>query len=264
MKNSRRITQAVQVTNDPRKVHIYHKELVFYRGICIKPLEKKQVLKKISKYGLNSNDPHWRKTEFVDHKGKLAKLLNKPDLTVQDVRPSKMVNNEFGGQTRISIGAEPAVCACGDETGATYYALKHNRNEQEGKTEALIIQFKAQVKDIIIDGCDFMFNCMQFGSSDQHKANLVKIFGRESGKYYELARKSSEQDFRIAIAYLAVQDPIIILNHYNNKTVIGGRWGTIFRSAFQIRLPIPAEKIIDVFSPRLPIPVPEIRVKDVR
>ncbi|NBS87526.1 MAG: hypothetical protein EBS60_05535 [Verrucomicrobia bacterium] len=256
--------KTVRAANDSTKSDKLHEELVFYRGICIKPVEKKQVLEKIAKYGLNSNDQHWHKTEFVDHKGKLAKLLKKSDLTVQDVRPSKMVSNKFAGQTRVSIGAEPAVCACGDETGATYYALKHNRNEKEGKTEALIIKFKAPVKDTIVDGCDFMFTCMQFGASDQHKGKLVEIFGRESGKYYDLARKSAEQDFRIAIAYLAVQDPRIILNHYNNKTVIGGRWGTIFRSAFQIKLPIPAERIIDVFSPRLPIPSPEILVKDVR
>lgn len=256
--------KTVQATNDPTKSDILHEELFFYRGICIKPIEKKQVLEKIAKYGLNSKDPQWCKTAFVDHKGKLAKLLKKPDLTLQDVRPSKMVNNEFGGQTRVSFGVEPAVCACGDEIGATYYAQKHNRNEREGKTEALIIKFKAPVKDTIVDGCDFMFTCMQFGESEQHKAKLVETFGRDSEKYYELARKSTDQEFRIAIAYLAVQDPRIILSHYNNKKVIGGRWGTIFCSAFQIKLPIPSERIIDIFSPRLSIPAPEIRIKDVR
>ena len=47
------------------------------------------------------------------------------------------------------------VCACGDEMGAIYYTTKHNR-DRENNTPVLI-SFDANLRDVIIDGRDFLY-----------------------------------------------------------------------------------------------------------
>jgi len=48
------------------------------------------------------------------------------------------------------------------------------------------------------------------------------------------------------MADLACQDDEIIEFHYNNKTVIEGRYGVHFSSAFQVKVPILKEKIVEI------------------
>jgi hypothetical protein len=45
---------------------------------------------------------------------------------------------------------------------------------------------------------------------------------------------------------LATQDDDVICSHIKNKAVIEGRYNTRFRSAFMVRTPVSAERIISV------------------
>jgi hypothetical protein len=57
---------------------------------------------------------------------------------------------------------------------------------------------------------------------------------------------TTEQKYRIAICDLAVQDDAVVNAHSRNKTLIGGRHGTVFRNAFLVQLPVTADRIVNV------------------
>jgi hypothetical protein len=44
---------------------------------------------------------------------------------------------------------------------------------------------------------------------------------------------------------VAVQDPEVIRAHAANTAVIGGKSNTLFASAFMVRLPVPASRIVE-------------------
>jgi len=237
---------------------IMQKELVFYRGICVEPDRKTRARDHIVRYGLQAEGPYSGFAQIIDKRARFEEFLKKPDLTLMDVEPYKYVE-EKGIQTRIKLGGTPAICACGEEGGATYYALKHNKNWRERQTEPLIIKFRAKVEDVSVDGCDFMIPCIQSG--DEARRSALEIdFGKRAVFYFDHARSSTDTEFRIAVSYLALQDPKIVLDHYANQTFLGGRYGTVFCNQFRVKLPIPAEFILSVEEPCMEIPVPMVNI----
>jgi hypothetical protein len=64
----------------------------------------------------------------------------------------------------------------------------------------------------------------------------------------------------IALCDLARHDPEVIKAHHANTNVLGGRYCTVFRSAFIVKLPPTARSIVRVWSPagRPALPLPEI------
>jgi hypothetical protein len=65
---------------------------------------------------------------------------------------------------------------------------------------------------------------------------------------------------------LATQDDGIIRDHAKNTAVIGGRYRTLFRTAFMVRTPIEAQRITDVklIDADPPLPSSEITLDMVR
>ena len=242
---------------------LMQKELVFYRGICVEPDRKTKARDHIVRHGLQEKGPHSGFAQIIDKRARFEEFLKKPDLTIMDVEPYKYVEDKKGWQTRINLGGTPAICACGEEGGATYYALKRNKNLREGQTEPLIIKFRAKVEDVSVDGCDFMIPCIQSGDEVRRSA-LEGYFGKRALFYFDHAKKSTDTEFRIAVSYLALQDPKIVLDHYANQTFLGGRYGTVFCNQFRVKLPIPAEFILSVEEPCMEIPVPMVNIYRLR
>jgi hypothetical protein len=56
----------------------------------------------------------------------------------------------------------------------------------------------------------------------------------------------ADSSYKFAMCDLAVQDEGVIQAHANNELVIGGRYGTCFRSAFFVRAPVTSLNIISV------------------
>lgn len=75
------------------------------------------------------------------HPGDLTALFQKTDLSTDD--------------TRSGDGSVAAVCGCGDEAGALYYAWFHNRSIE--KNTPLIIEFEAEKAALAVDGKDFLY-----------------------------------------------------------------------------------------------------------
>jgi hypothetical protein len=183
------------------------------------------------------------------HPGQLDVLFRKVDLSLDDTRPGCTV-------------PQPAICACGEEAGAAYYAWRHNRTTEHDTP--VIIEFEADQTTVAVDGKDFLYPVFQMGTSERSQSILVNTFGTRILRYAERAWASDEQEYRIALCDLAIHDPDVVNAHYANILAIGGRYGTIFRNAFTVSLPITRDAVLRVWSPTAPrdIPSPDISLAD--
>lgn len=226
-----------------------------YRGLTVAEADTAIVHQQILREGLTlSPRASWR-PHIVDLRPRLAELLDKPDLTTADTRPSREVDDQHLGPT----GGMDAVCACGEDLGATYYAIKHNRTGD--KTSPLLVTFDVDPNQVQIDGRDFLYNFVfQFGQTPGQRAAALSLFGEALSPYLDRAWRSDQMNYRIAICDLAVQDPDVVTAHYANRTVIGGRFGTIFRSAFFVAVPVPPAQIVSVTVPQPRPFVPQMTI----
>jgi len=210
--------------------------------------------------GLRATEQATWRVEVIDLRPRLESLLAKPDLSLGDTRPSESVTTATGFHRRL-LGAEPAVCACGDELGGTYYATRHNHTSE--RTAPLLVCFEAAVRDVQIDGKDFMHNPMfQTGHTQAQRDWTIRIFGQAIKRYAERAWSSQEFEYRLALCDLASQDPQVICDHHRNEIILGRRCGTIFKSAFNVRLPVAPAQIVEVTRPACTIPQPTFTTED--
>ena len=104
----------------------------------------------------------------------------------------------------------------------------------------------------------------QKGDPDRAFDILDQCFGDGVLRYARKAWATNDQESRIAFCELAIQDPAVIASHYRNSTVLGGRYRTVFRSAFLVKLPVEPESMVNVWRPAKPILllVPQVRISD--
>jgi hypothetical protein len=216
-----------------------------YRGISVEFCKVSEVASKIKENGITGEEGYWHFKGWClrDH---IPRLFQKQDLTIDDTRKGF---HEF------------LVVAFADEIGAHYYALKHNY--REGKAP-LIIKASIDVtsKYTYIDGRDFLYSVFQgwdqrnlakqhglYEAAEIATKTLRQIYGTKIVKYFRKATESKEQKHRIAMCDLAIHDLDVVSQHANNRIVIEGRYGVIFRSAFFVEAPIKPEDIVEVFAP---------------
>jgi hypothetical protein len=113
--------------------------MLFYRGTAVARERMADTLSDIRQNGLLPGQGRWGYL-FADLKSQLGSLWQLPDLTTAHTRPA--------GEPLPRVGA------CADRTGATYYALKHNWSTENDTP--LLITFEADVRDVIVDGRDFL------------------------------------------------------------------------------------------------------------
>jgi hypothetical protein len=221
--------------------------MLFYRGIAVPRLQVACTISDIRKNGLLPGKGRWHYL-FSDLKPQLEALRRLPSLTIAHTKPG----NE----------SPPRVGACADEIGAAYYALRHNGSSI---IEApLLITFEADIRDVIIDGRDFLYTLFQFADPPLARPVAEQLFGRPIGWYLDRAWSTYDQRQRIAWCDLAVQDDAVIQAHAQNKTLIAGKASTRFCSAFLVRVPVEAKKVISVqeVEPR-DIPDPQVTLSSV-
>ncbi len=152
---------------------------------------------------------------------------------------------------RISeMHTEHLLCACGDEFGATHYAVA--RSPKGDTSRGLLISFSASMNELAIDGKDFLYTVFQLWDRDRkHHRELFRellemIFGKGILKYFDLASETDETNERVGICDLACIDLDVIRDHLQNKILINGRYNTRFCSAVQTQEPVPSAQIISV------------------
>jgi hypothetical protein len=208
----------------------------FYRGISVSRNEAEGVIAKIRSQGLQPGEGWWTMMA-ADLKPRLDEIWRKPTITLADTRPE---------------APEPSwVCACAEEAGALYYACSHNKSVE--KDTPILIVFDAEASEVIVDGRDFLYTAFQLGDPNRARPVIDRAW-------------LTEDEERIALCDLAVQDDAVVLAHARNNIMIGGRHRTRFRSAFLVRSPVPPERIVDVRTVEHDFDLPdvEISLNDVR
>lgn len=209
-------------------------KLKFYRGITLQSISAEMVIKTIKTNGLNGEEGDWTFSapDVSDVRKHLAEILSANNPSIDEF---------FEKSTRKGI------CACGDEDGAKYYALKHNRTKE--KTVPVVISFTTDMDRVYVDCRDFLCTVFQLWDRQtverikRQKAYLRALYGEAVITYFDKCIQTSDQKVRIAMGNLAAFDENVILSHYRNDKLIGGRHGTRFSSAFFVQAPISASEI---------------------
>ena len=226
--------------------------MTFYRGITVNPWDEGRVIENILTNGLRVEDSRsWKGLECVKLQSKVNNLLYKEDLTTKDTR-NAVIESDLESDSMKKSQAYLSICASGCKLGASYYALNHNYSPRANLTSPLLISFKAPIEDLQIDGRDFLYSVFQRSSTLKGVEKLEELFGPKVRLYFDLAANTphENQDRKIALCDLAIQDEQVIKDHKKNKTIISGRGGVIFKSAFLVREPIAAQRIVSVDRPK--------------
>ena len=166
-----------------------------------------------------------------------------------------------GASTRVPVDAgagdaieELAVCACGDFDGAAYYACRHNRSDEDDTP--IVVEFACALDAVAVDGRDLLYTLFQGGSGARVRDVVERAFGRRAVAYLDEAWRTADQQRRIALCRDATVDPEVVRAHAENELVLGGRHGTVFRSAFLARLPIGAGSVLGIHRPDAGFAIP--------
>jgi hypothetical protein len=200
-----------------------------YRGIAVQEEAAIPVKEVIRREGLAVEGRFWSRLNVPDLKSRLEDLWRSPYLSLETTRPE-------------DDPSVPRICACARRRDAMYYACSHNRKGND--KVSIVIAFDADPADVVIDGRDFLYTLMQLGNPAASREVRGRLFGSSVLRYADRAWASKEQS--IACCDLAIQDPGVIEAHAANKAIIGGRFFTRFSSAFMVRAPVAAERIVSV------------------
>ncbi len=259
------------------------KSLKLYRGITVAENEVDLVIQDIKTNGLYQNDKQqWGGFIWKNIKREINTLYNKEDLTRDDTSPAsvwigektkKVYKNwqeaptsEGGGHTEY-IEGENSICFA-DKIGAEYYATQHNVSKD--KKIPLLITLDLDIENITIDGRDFLYTVFGFinpkdiEKTKRQTEKLKTIFGVNIEKYIKKIIEHPKSD-KFAICDLVICDDEIIIEHSKNIEIIGGRYGTVFKSAFFGKTPIPPEKIqnVEILKEYVHIKKPTITLNDI-
>ena len=203
--------------------------MLFCRGIAVPAASVENSAAEIRRNGLQVRTDGWRMLAH-DLKPHLDRIWALPSITRADVEPDVEMPNW--------------VCACADRSSALYYACKHNVTSEDNAS--LLITFEAELSDVIIDGRDFLYTIFQLGDPDRARPIARQLFGTAILRYVDRAWNTDQDDQRISICRLAVQDDNVIRAHASNAIAISGRSRTQFCNAFLVRLPITSDRIVTV------------------
>jgi hypothetical protein len=217
--------------------------MIFYRGIAVPADRASRVIADISSGGLLPDQGRWRMT-FHDLKPRLTELWQRSTVTTTN--------------TKSEDEMPTWVCACGDEVGGAFYATKHNRYRENDTP--ILISFSAELRDVIIDGRDFLYPVFQLGDPQRARPIAERLYGKDVLPYLDRAWATKDQNQRVAMCHLATQDDHVISAHLKNQTVIEGRYSTRFRSAFMVRTPVAAERIIAIKTVEDDVVLPDAEI----
>lgn len=224
--------------------------LTLYRGIIVPLNAKDAVSRAISTQGITGGEGFWNFTKVAPSASPRT-LLTKPDLTLQDTRVDQ--------KTAV-------VCCCGDYEGAAFYATRSIKMGEVG----LVIEVQSSKSEVYIDGRDFLYTAFQLWDRTTNTAFsrqaewLKRIFGGAVVEYFERTAHTTDQQTRIALCDLACHDADVIEAHRSNRYVLGGRYNTVFRSAFFVTAPIAPKQIrpITIVPSGWTAPTPDIDLRD--
>jgi len=128
----------------------------------------------------------------------------------------------------------PASYACGDLEGAAHYAWK--KGAPMGTSVPIIVEFEVDILATVIDGRDSLYSIIHCAHREEACLIIERGWGKAIRPYLDLAAASfpDNRQFRHALVDLACTDEEVKSSHYENATMIAGRYNTKFRSAFMV------------------------------
>lgn len=204
-------------------------KMLLYRGICLESNSVESTINKIKSKGLSGEEGEC--TVLVPS---VASVRNRLDDIFTMESPSK----------ELLYKETPCkgVYACGEVEGARYYAIRHNRFAENNVP--VLITFSADDERVYVDCRDFLCTAFQLwdlegtGRLDWQRACLQALFGERICRYFKRCVSTTEQSIRIAMGNLAAFDQDVVMSHFENPHLIGGRYGTKFCSAFCVQGPV--------------------------
>jgi hypothetical protein len=234
--------------------------LRLFRGISVASENVDRVRRIIGSEGLKQSREILWNSYILDIRKNLKEFVGRPDLSTSHTRfyrPDHGMTYESVCQRDLPF---PFAFACGDKTGAAYFA--NTRNRTRAKSFPLVVEFLAPVEDVFVDGKDFLYSAFRDGPSLGMREKILRCFGNDIAEYLDRAWSSQDVEHRIALCDLAVQDLRVINAHYYNQVPIGGRNGTVFRSAFMVRLPVYPHRILSIQRARPCYEAPTFSIHD--
>jgi len=212
--------------------------VTLFRGIAVPPANIDHVSAEIWEHGLRKVKGMLWGSQMASPsavRGRVAELMASPS-TIR-ARIDEMPMGHL-------------ICACGDEFGATHYAV--GRLPIGDISRGLLITFSAGLNELSIDGKDFLYTIFQFWDRDRKhdrelfRERLAMMFGTGILKYFDLASETDKTIERVGICDLACIDLNVIREHLRNMVLINGRCNTRFCSAVQMQEPVTSAQIISV------------------
>ncbi len=217
-------------------------ELILYRGIYTDAYHAE-----IIRANGFEKKWYWAPDKYLFTKNDIDHLLDQPGLRMEDTVDSNECRHE--------------IYACASERDACFYALRNKKNsdylqkhgvksdeEYKGEKYLYVIRFKADLKDVFIDGNDSLFS-MAYRPKKWVGENydiLCQLFTKRIIDKY-LPKISDDKYDTNAVINLMQGEDDAILAFYNNKTIlINGRRDVSLLSSFRVFSEIGAEDIIEV------------------
>lgn len=207
--------------------------VTFYRGITVAESDLARVIDDIKGAGLSTflgsharQGIHFRPLASVN-----PSMLRSPDL----------------GRALRAPEATPAVYATGDRLTAAWYARENNK--APSRARPLVVEFKANLKDAIVDGNDVLYKAFSAPPRTRGELRIVLdgVYGAAITPYLDEAWRSDDAVRRNECCELALQDRDVVRHHHQNRLHIMA--AVRFASAFQVKLPIAPESIVSVDEP---------------
>jgi hypothetical protein len=214
------------------------KSLTLFRGIAVAEDMADEVVQNTKDNGLSWDErARWRfeTPDIQKVRSRIDSILSKDNPAYRDI---------YGETPHIGL------CCCGDEDGGRFYAVEHNRTQE--KTVSILIKFKASIEDVFVDHRDFLwsafirFDFQNIPLLDRQSVILRKVYGNGVIRYIDRCRTENfpgGNNIRVVMCHLAAFDEKLALDHYRNKKMLAGRYGTRFRSAFFVKTPVLSSSI---------------------
>lgn len=207
--------------------------LKVYRGISVENADiAEQLIKDIKENGL-----YLEQITEKYKKHKVCRGHNK--LTKEEL--DDLYSNKLPLETALE-GKDENQVYFGDYICAMHYASRISI--------PIIIEAKMPLDELNVDGVDSFIQ--KFNPYSDNRI-MREVFGKKIDMYYEKYRAEVDSwdvkdilKFREAIINMAESDNDIVYAFYKNNRVIHGKAGTIFKCAFQAKLPIGPERILSV------------------
>ncbi|OAI30531.1 hypothetical protein A1351_22720 [Methylosinus sp. R-45379] len=218
----------------------------FYRGITLDPATAAADKAAIWETGLLATKAFWGNTRSSPEE--VRRLT--PQIAAA---PSKV------RETIRALPQEPMTYACAYFDDAARYATR-----KEGLP--VVITIDLPLEEVAIDGKDFLYTVFQLWDrrDRQHlpevREILGRIFGAATVAWFDRAASNTDTMARIGLCDLAVHDLAAITAHHANEIGLAGRYGTLFRSAFDLPAKVDPTAILAVDNVAGPISTPKRKI----